>query len=141
MLVLVFYLSVFLEQVKCESPTIGFDFPHGVPAMRHPTVFLALMTTGLILGCVMVCLAVISNERDLCRNSFSEPGLCRMNACRIARTPVFATENQPSPTLAPPRSDTANQNAEISQDSEKGQPVFLHVETDRNEIEVGWAAP
>jgi hypothetical protein len=109
--------------------------------MKNSTVFIALLATGLILGCVLVGLAVISNERDFCRNSLSELASCRVDSCRIALAPVFATANQPTPTLAPPRPDNLRQNTSLSQNSEKGQPVFLKVETDRNEIEIGWAAP
>jgi len=53
----------------------------------------------------------------------------------------LALADQPIPTLAPPRPETSLQNGPTSNELVKGQPVFLKVETDQNEIEVSWATP
>jgi hypothetical protein len=108
--------------------------------MKQPTVLLATLATGLILVLLVINLAVCSQERDLCRISVLESQPCKAGACIMASLPTIAPTHEPSPTLAPPRSE-AKQVAPSSQDLAKRQPVFLRVETDQNEIEVGWASP
>jgi hypothetical protein len=108
--------------------------------MKQPTVLFAVLLSGLILACVLTNLALSSQERDLCRNAAFETELCRVDACEPAPHSTADVGNQPTPTLAPPRPETASQNGP-SFDLAKGQPVFLRVETDQHEIEVGWASP
>jgi hypothetical protein len=108
--------------------------------MKQPTVLLATLATGLILVLVLMNLAVYSQERDLCRNPVLENQPCKAGACIVASLPTRAPAHEPSPTLAPPRPE-AKQVGPSSQDLAKRQPVFLKVETDQNEIEVGWASP
>jgi hypothetical protein len=104
--------------------------------MKQPTVLLAMLLSGLIFACVLTSLAV-TQERSIGRNAIPENDLCRESDCEPL--PLSATDNQPTPTLAPPRPETASpQN--LSLELANGQPVFLKVETDQ-EIEVGWASP
>ena len=109
--------------------------------MKQPTVRIALLATGLTLACVLTGLAVSLQERDLCRNSPFETGPNSVDSCEVASSPSLVSANQPTPTLAPPRPETSLQNGPSSNELVKGQPVFLKVETDQNEIEVGWATP
>jgi hypothetical protein len=51
------------------------------------------------------------------------------------------TGEQPSPTLAPPRGELLVQEGRPARISLKGKPIFLHIETDDNEIEISWASP
>lgn len=48
---------------------------------------------------------------------------------------------QHSPTLAPPRNVFLIQQACNHKSSIEGAPIFLHVQTDSDELEIGWATP
>jgi hypothetical protein len=109
--------------------------------MKQPTSLFAMLGTGLILSCVLMGLAISSQESELCRISLLEAGPNNQSACAILASPTLAPSNQPTPTLAPPRSESATQDGLSSSEVAKGQPIFLSVETDQNEIEIGWATP
>jgi hypothetical protein len=109
--------------------------------MKHPTVLVALLATGLVLAFVLTGLVVSSHERDLCQNSASESDSCSVKTCTAIRSSVLPPVDQPTPTLAPPRPEISGQKVPSSNELVTGQPVFLKVETDQNEIEVGWATP
>jgi hypothetical protein len=115
--------------------------PPGVFFMKQPTAFIALVATGFILSCVLTGLAVNSQERDLCRNSVGESGSCGLVARNPAPSPAVASDNQSGPTLAPPRPEASMTNPLYANEVATGQPVFVKVETDQNEIEVGWETP
>jgi hypothetical protein len=116
-------------------------FLSGAFSMKQPTVVLATLATGLILFFVLMNLAVSSQERDLCRNSFLMNDPCNGEVCQASPSPTRAPADQPTPTLAPPRSEMLAPASPFSQDLVKGQPVFLKIETDQNEIEVRLESP
>jgi hypothetical protein len=109
--------------------------------MKHTTAFFPILATAAILTGVLISLAELPNEKDLCRNSSSESDSCAFDPCYAAPLPIAAPTNQPTPTLAPPQPEIFLQNTPSFQDLAKGKPVFLKIETDQNEIEVGWANP
>jgi hypothetical protein len=109
--------------------------------MKQPTKTIAVLATGLILASVLTGLVVSSHERDACQNSLFETGSSKVDLCNTATSPTFATSDQQTPTLAPPRPETSVQIGPSSNEVAKGQPVFLKVETDQNGIEVGWESP
>jgi hypothetical protein len=109
--------------------------------MKRATSLIATIGTGLILICVLISLALSSQENELCRMSLLEIGQGNQSSCKISTSPTIAPCNQPTPTLAPPRPESATQNEPLSSEVANGQPVFLKVETNQHEIEIGWAAP
>jgi hypothetical protein len=109
--------------------------------MKRATSLVAIIGTGLILVCVLIRLALSSQENELCRMSLLETGQTNHSTCEIFSSPTIAPSNQPTPTLAPPRPEPATQNEPLSSEVANGQPVFLKVETNQHEIEIGWAAP
>jgi hypothetical protein len=109
--------------------------------MRRSTALFATLTTGFILGCILTGLAVSLNQNDLCDGSVVASGRNGATACELASLPARDSSDLPTPTLAPPRPDAAAERGPSSNELVKGQPVFLKVETDQNEIEVGWATP
>jgi hypothetical protein len=49
--------------------------------------------------------------------------------------------HQAMPTLAPPRDVYLAQRASRPCAAPKGEPIIFHIETDNDEIEIGWASP
>jgi hypothetical protein len=110
--------------------------------MKQPTAILATLITGLALACILTGLAVSTNQKDACDNPTLVCGLNSGPECTLALSLPEKFAGRATPTLAPPRSAAAAVgNSPSSAEVAKGQPVFLNVETDRNEIEVGWASP
>jgi hypothetical protein len=109
--------------------------------MKQANGLIALLGAGLILAGVLAGLAVNSQKQGHCLNSPGNSGLADLPSCEEVPSPVLRMGNQPTPTLAPPRSDNSFPEEPWSNELVKGRPVFLKVETDRNEIEVGWANP
>ncbi len=86
-------------------------------------------------------LAVSSQEKDSCRTSLFETESSNIGVCDTVVPPSLASADQSTPTLAPPRPEISAKKGPASNELVKGQPVFLKVETNQNEIEVGWATP
>jgi hypothetical protein len=130
-----------LSTMKSISKRCNILPPGVLPMMKQPTVSLALLATGVILICVLAGLAVCSQEGQYCQNSVAESGNCGLEGSNQAPSPALASADQPSPTLAPPRPETSVPNPPYSNELATGKPVYLKIETDQNEIEVGWESP
>jgi hypothetical protein len=109
--------------------------------MKHPTKLFAMLLIGLMLVSVLTGLSVFSQDRDACRIPVREECLGGGAACKVAASPALTSGELGTPTLAPPRPDGSVRSSPSSAEVAKGQPVFLQVETDQNEVEVGWATP
>jgi hypothetical protein len=109
--------------------------------MKQPTALISFFATGLLLASVLTCLAVNSHEKDLCRNPSIVPDSCSEDLCNVVASPRLAAVKGPTPTLAPPRPDSMQIGS--SQETSKGQEIFLQVETDHNlnDFEISLATP
>jgi hypothetical protein len=134
-----------LEQSCQSSKMNGISKPCrillGVLSMERPTALVATFATGLALLCIVTGLAVTANQKDACNNPALICGLKPVPECALVPSSTDSTANHPTPTLAPPRPASTVGSLPSSTEVANGQPVFLNVETDQNEIEVGWASP
>ena len=110
--------------------------------MKRPTMHLSMIATAFLLASVIFGLAVFAQERDPCRNSSVEVATCSVHGCSAVDSPTLAPQDGPRPTPAPPRPESVAMDARSTRSAGNAQPVFLKVETDRNDlIEVEIASP
>jgi hypothetical protein len=102
-------------------------------------IFVAMLIGAVIVLGVMTILAVSS--------STSQPALRQaLLSCELGKKieivrPAPKIKTDKVPTLAPPRTDIKPTADKSLHTPPLGQPVFVRIETDHNEIEVGWASP
>jgi hypothetical protein len=101
---------------------------------RHMAMIMALFITFGLLAIIALgafCEAQILSTSAHC-NLF--PGVVS-----TARPGIF--QRPATPTLAPPREEYFAQQASNREASAKQRSIFLHIEADSDDIEVGWASP
>jgi hypothetical protein len=111
--------------------------------MKHLTESIALFLSGITLAGVLTCLAANSEGKDFCRSFTVETRTACDQGCMSDSCTLRASNDQSTPTLAPPQPELSASNGPESNDVANGQSVFLTIETDQSnmEIEYSWANP
>ena len=60
--------------------------------------------------------------------------------CDVPQQPSPSPDADKVPTLAPPRSTPASTADRTAQTPPSGQPIYVQVKADRNDVEIGWAS-
>jgi hypothetical protein len=106
--------------------------------MKHLRSAVAgIVGVGTIFSLIAILVISSKTQNQPCRT-----GLC-INVVQCSLEPPHAPMSDAGkvPTLAPPRIDDALSTADNSmQTSSFGQSVYVQVNTDRTDIEVGWAS-